>query len=40
MKVYVTAGLHNEAPLKQGECILDHMPGQPDFFVDAVMTFN
>jgi hypothetical protein len=40
MKVFVTAGHNSEVPLRQGECILDHMPGKPDFFVDAVMTFN
>ena len=38
-RVYITVG-EDEYTIKQGNCILDHLPGKPEFEKNAVMTFN
>ena len=39
-RVSITVGSNETTALKQGECILDHYAGKPEFAPDAVMTFN
>lgn len=39
-RVFITAGANTSHKLKCGECLLDHLPGTPEFIEHATVIYN